>query len=361
MLPYLITFTLSITAYRFATKPLKKWVRMLFLILSILPPTILAGLRDAKLGRDWFGYGIDIWNLATNHNLYQTLTQFQAIEPGYKLLNYIIGYFSFDCHIFFFFHQMILVSIAVFISYRYRKYRCSEVILLFYFLYVFNTSMTIIRQSIALMLCQLAFMLWDSNLRKKSIAFIGIAFFFHFSSVFASFIYILSICKNFLRKHQILIPLTIILITYFTTNSFTHILTKLIELNIFSWHYIGYADQMGEVSIHKTDLIFQISILLLTILPIKAKNNVISSQILYFALIAISLNMFGNITDVAFRVAHYFVLPIAILMPRISSIPKENTKACLLFSFLLIARFAYFAYANGAENTIPYSSDLLGI
>ena len=362
MLPYLITFSLSLVAYRFATKPLKRRLRILCLVLCILPPTFLAGLRDAQLGRDWFGYGIDIWNLATHdHNLGQVLSQYPAIEPGYKLLNYAVGLISSDCHFFFFFHQLILVSIAVLVAYRNRKYQCSEIILFFYFFYMYNTSMTIIRQSIALMFVLLAYSLWDFQYKKKSIILIGVAGLFHVSSVFASFIYVLSICKKFLQKHQLIILITVIFATYSIVGSFTFILTKLIDMNIFSWHYIGYADQAGEVSIHKTDLVFQIGTALLTLYPFKAKNKEISSQIFYLSLVAISLNMFGNITDIAFRVAHYFVLPIAILLPRISFATKEKIKACFFFAILLIARLAYFAYADGAENTVPYTSAILGI
>ena len=336
---------------------------MLCLFFAILPPAILAGVRDASLGRDWFGYGIDIWNLATNaSSLAPVLGQYPAIEPGYKILNYIVGLFSSDCHAFFFIHQLILVTIAVAVAYKKREHHHSEFILLFYFLYMFNTSMTIIRQSIALMLCLLAYSLWDSQFRKKSYACLGFAVFFHVSAVFAFFMYVLSKCKNFLQKHQILILILVLFVTYNTVNSFTFILTKLIDLNIFSWHYIGYADQVGDVSIHKTDMAFQFAVLLLAwFLPSKIKNKEVSTQIFFLSLTAISLNMFGNITDIAFRVAHYFILPIAVLMPRIAKTPKSNRIACLIFAFLLLVRFLYFAHADGLENTVPYKSAILGI
>jgi hypothetical protein len=76
---------------------------------------------------------------------------------------------------------------------------------------------------------------------------------------------------------------------------------------------------------------------------------------------AIFFNLFGNITDVAFRVAYYFVLPIAILIPRVSSKNSENQKSCILFSVLLAIRLLYFAITNRAENTVPYVSAILGI
>jgi hypothetical protein len=159
----------------------------------------------------------------------------------------------------------------------------------------------------------------------------------------------------------IIAPLVLIAI-YNTVGSFTEILTKLIRLNVFSWHYIGYADQVGSVYIHKTDVVFQVGVLFLTyLIPSKNKNEPVCAQIFFFALTAIALNMFGNVTDVAFRVAHYFILPIAILIPRISYSSRDNQKACMFFTFLLLVRFFYFAYSNGLENSVPYKSALLGI
>lgn len=363
MLPYLITFSLSLISYRFATKPLKKRLRILCLVLCILPPAILAGVRDPSLGHDWFGYGIDIWNLSIHsHTPGQVLSQYPAIESGYKLFNYAISFLSSNYHVFFFFHQLFLISIAVFVAYINRNHKLSEIILVFYFLYIYNTSMNIIRQSMALVLCMLAFTLWEKLWRKRSYICLGLAGLFHVSAVFAFFLYFLSTFKKILQKHQIIIFSIVSVVTYYTIKSYTLILTKLIDLKIFSGHYIGYADQIGDVSIHKTDIVFQIGIIALTfLLPSKYKNKAISSQIFYLALTAVALNMFGNLTDIAFRVAHYFILPIAILMPRISFSYKHNLYACLIFASLLAARLIYFAISSGAENTIPYTSAILGI
>jgi len=363
MLPYLITFSLSILSYKFALKPLTKGLRFLCFLTCVLPPAILAGLRDDVLGRDWYGYGVVIWSLA-NHveNFGQLMSLYPAIEPGYKVFNYAISFISSDCHVFFFFHQLLLVSIAFFVAYRYRNNRFSEVIMLFYFLYVFNTSMTIIRQSIALMLCMLAYALWDSRNRIGAYVFTGLAGVCHVSAVFSIAVFVLTMCKKILQKHQILIMIAVIVMTYYMVDSFSVILTKLIDMNIFSWHYIGYADQVGDVAIHKTDVAFQIAIIIMTVCyPSKKKDAEVCSRIFFLALSAIVLNMFGNITDIAFRVAHYFVIPIAILVPRISTISKDNRRICLIFLLLLTVRFLYFAYSNGAENTVPYASKLLGI
>lgn len=363
MLPYLITFTLSLVAYSFAIRSLNRRLRILLIVISILLPTTLAGLHDPSLGLDWYGYGIDIWEIATNiHSFNSFLQYYPAIEPGYKLLNYAISFISSDYHVFFFFHQLILASIAVFVAYFNRNHKYSEIILIFYFLYMYNTSINIIRQSLALMMFLLAYTLWDSHYRKSSYSIFGISLFFHTSAVFAFPIYIVSAFKHFLRKYRVFIITAIIWTAYYTINSYTYILTQLIDLNIFSGHYIGYADQVGEVSIHKTDIAFQAGIIiLLYCLPSKVKNKEICFQISMLALMAITLNLFGNITDIAFRVAHYFILPIAILMPRVSRSLKVNQIACIIFAILLASRFLYFVFSGGAENTVPYKSMLLGI
>ena len=143
---------------------------------------------------------------------------------------------------------------------------------------------------------------------------------------------------------------------------YSNALRNLIDLNIVSGHYTGYIDQSGLVSIHKTDIAFLIGVMLFVMIgPIKERNKETCAQIMVLALVAFFLNLLGNVTDIAFRVAYYFVIPISILISRVSSRNEENQKACILFSVLLALRLIYFAYSNGAENTIPYSSVILGI
>ena len=369
MLPYIVVFSLSIFLYKCSLKSVSRGLSKICLLLCILVPSLLVGFRDESLGLDWRGYGIEIWKIANHIDRFADfLSVYTAIESGYKLINYAVAHISGNCHVFFFFHQLILISIAVTIAYMYREHRNSEYILLFYFLYLFNPSINILRQSIAMMISFLAYVVWDKKYFKVSYTLSAVACLFHFSAIIAFCIYILSKQKYFFMKYKQ--PILLFLLFFFLSNSslimegsvYSNALRNLIDLNIVSGHYTGYIDQSGLVSIHKTDIAFLIGVMLFVMIgPIKERNKETCAQIMVLALVAFFLNLLGNVTDIAFRVAYYFVIPISILISRVSSRNEENQKACILFSVLLALRLIYFAYSNGAENTIPYSSVILGI
>ncbi|WP_163438651.1 EpsG family protein [Fibrobacter succinogenes] len=368
MLPYLITFSASFFLYKCALKPVSKKLRFACLLLCALIPSFFAGLRDETLGWDWAGYGVTIWNLATHTDSFSRLLSFfPAIESGYKLINYVVAAISHDCHVFFFFHQLILISIAIAIAYMNREYRNSEIILLFYFFYLYNPSFTMLRQAVAMMISFLAFAVWVRQYNKCSYVLSAVAGLFHFSAIFAFFAYILLKFKHFLTKYMVFVLLISVAVfvayhTILTGQVYSQLMTKLIASNIISGHYGGYIDQSGTVSIHKTDVLFQIGIILVTFsFPKKNRNKEVCALIVYLALTAIVLNMFGNVTDVAFRIAYYFIPPIAILIPRVSIKNRDNQKVCIMFFCLLAIRLFYFAATNGAENTVPYRSSILGM
>ena len=370
MLPYVIVFSISTLLYKFSLKNVSKSVCFLCLFSSVLLLSFLAGLRDETVGWDWRGYGITIWSLATKvEKLKDFIPLYPSIEIGYKILNFIVAGISHDYHVFYFFHQLILATIAVSIASAYRKQSYSEYIFLFYLLFLFNPSMTMLRQAVAMMLSFAAFAMWDKGRNKCSYVFSAIACLFHFSAVFAFFIYVIFKYADSIKKYQkvILVVLSLVLFltvfNFISVNTFfSQILSKLIDLHIISTHYAGYVDQTGDVSLHKTDMLFQgCIIIMMFLLPKGSKNKLVCFQIFLCAMFAIVLNLFGNVTDVAFRVAYYFIPPIAILMPKVSKEKKVNQKACLVFFLLLIVRLLYFSQTNGAENTVPYVSCILGV
>ncbi len=370
MLPYLITFSLSFISYKCALLRVSKYLRIFCLLMCVLIPSFLAGFRDDTIGWDWRGYGSTIWDLSTHiDNFYHLLSYYPAIEPGYKLINYAVAFISRDFHVFYFFHQLLLVSIAVTIAFMNRKYRYSETILLFYLLFLFNPSMTMLRQAVAMMISFFAFAMWDRHNNKCSYVFSAIACLFHFSAFVAFLIYVISNCKRFLKKYSpvLLLVFIIVMILLFmgsisVNDFFSQTLKKMIDLNFVSAHYTGYIDQSDTVSVHKTDVLFQACLILMILcLPKKNRNKDTCSQIVFLAMSAIVLNMFGSVTDIAFRLAYYFIPPIAIYIPRVSTIDKENQRTCLIFVLLLSLRLFYFSISNGAENTVPYCSHILGI
>jgi hypothetical protein len=365
MLPYLIIWTASICAYKFAIKSTTGFVRVGFLLFCILLPSFLAGFRDESMGLDWNGYGIQVWNLALTVDSFSSFLLYNSeMELGYKLLNYVVASFSTDCHVFFFVHQLLLVSLAVFISYQYKDDGFSEIILIFYYLYLYNTSFTMLRQSVALMFFFCSVCLWDKGKIHKSIILSVLANLSHNSALFSILYFPFLKLKTFLQKKKATITIVMVVASFFAVAAFSSILSTIIEMNIFSEHYTAYIDQIGEVKSHKIEIVFLLSVIasLFVFTTKKNRNEPIFTQIYFLVLIALLFQFFGNITDVAFRVAHYFVIPVSIFLPKISTNRWEVQKVCQSFFVLLFTRFiCLILFDRGAENTIPYMSKLLGI
>jgi len=366
MLPYLIIFGISIYAYKCAIRPVSLNVRFFCIFICILLPSLLAGIRDESLGIDWpLGYGRIIWDSAVcSQNFFDLRASFVNAEFFYVFFNYLIAHVFSDCHFFFFFHQLLLITIATFIAFRYRKYGFSEIILLFYFLYIYNTSFNILRQSIAMMFFFGAVSLWGNNKKKGSMLCSFFAVISHTSAIFSILYFPFLKMKFFLEEKRKLVTMVLIVISFFVVATFSSILRSFIDMGIFSDHYDAYVNQIGEVKSHKIEIVFLLSVIgsLFVFTSQENRNEPIFTQIYFLALIALLFQFFGNITDVAFRVAHYFVIPIAIFLPRISLNRLESQKVCQAFLFLLFLRFCYnVCFVNGAENTVPYTSYILGI
>ena len=364
MLPYLITWTASICAYTFAIKSTTGFVRIMCLLLCVLLPSLLAGFRDDSLGYDWNGYGISVWNAALSAQSFASFLQDnEEIELGYKFLNYIAFLVSSDCHIFFFIHQLLLASLAVFVCYQYKDKGLSEIILFFYFLYIYNTSFNILRQSVAMMFFLTAVCLWDRNRISKSIYFSILANLSHNSALFSILYFPFLKFKSILQVNRKKITIVTLVASFFAVTAFSTLLTTLIEINVFSEHYIPYIDQIGEVKSHKIDIVFLLSTIvsLFVFTAQENRNEPTFTQIYFLVLIALLFQFFGNITDVAFRVAHYFVIPVPIFLPRISKNLYEVKRVCQAFLFLLLFRLIYIIFISGAENTVPYASKILGL
>ena len=77
-------------------------ISIVFAFLGLLIPSILAGVRDFSIGTDINVYG-NIWfERAHNISLYQYLKWASVSSIGivYALLNYIVGLFTEDAHVF---------------------------------------------------------------------------------------------------------------------------------------------------------------------------------------------------------------------------------------------------------------------
>lgn len=367
MLAYIVVFAVSIASYAVGIRVRNKILFCFFLMITILLPAILGGLRDPLVGKDFSGYGCVAWNSAVHSDsFYKYSTNSEnvvvSLEIAYLALNYIVSRFFSDFHVFFFVHQFLLMSAVVFVACKCRKYRMSEFVLLFYFFSFYNESFNYLKQSISLVAGLIAVLYLVEEKNKTSFCAFFASCLAHRSAYFFVFIYVLKLLieKYWKRKFVFFIFLVILFAVSFS--SFTAIMNFLIANGLYSEHYSLYIDQIGFKT-HKADIGFLMGVLLsLSFLVKKKDRNEKYFEFTFFvAVSSVLFHLFGSIVEIAARVALYYELPLCILLLVSAKSPKNAQKMLLASSFCLILRWLYLSFVTGYDRTIPYSSQILGI
>ena len=93
MIVYILTFALSLIGVRMADlwyDDTRKFIS--YSILAVMPPILIAGLRDYSVGFDVEVY-VTIFNGIANNgqNLIEFLESYPAIEVGYLFLTFVVA------------------------------------------------------------------------------------------------------------------------------------------------------------------------------------------------------------------------------------------------------------------------------
>lgn len=358
MLFYLFIFLISLSFYYIGIKSINV-ARFIFLLFCVLIPTIVAALRDETLGRDMTLYVIPFWNLASSCN---TFIEYKEVLPDteilYLLLNYVISRLTSDIHYYMFVHQGILMLIVVLTALKLRHIVPSIFVLFFYFLYFYNTSYSMARQSLAI-ICFLygcTFLLEKKHIIFYLFLFVSIAF--HSSAVFGILLPLLFNLSDRIKNKFVLYSFITICVVMISV-SFQVLLPRLISLGLLSSKYTNYIGQEGFNS-HKIDLLFLASLILIVIYFVKDKIRSVRIYNISILLIYVSfcLTLLGGIVETANRVAYYFIIPLCFMLPLTTNSKMAQKKIIIVSSGLLLFRFLYLAFTVNISDTIPYVSKI---
>ena len=139
MIVYAITFALSLLGVKIADLWYDDQRRFLAgSIIAVLPPILIAGLRDSTVGTDMELYIVPIFNgiVSNGQNLMEFIDSYPEIEIGYLFVNYVIAQLT-DQPFFLLLSIHILIIIPLYITaMKWREY-FSPALFMFIFYMIF--------------------------------------------------------------------------------------------------------------------------------------------------------------------------------------------------------------------------------
>ena len=188
MIVYAITFALSLLGVKIADLWYDDQRRFLAgSIIAVLPPILIAGLRDSTVGTDMELYIVPIFNgiVSNGQNLMEFIDSYPEIEIGYLFVNYVIAQLT-DQPFFLLLSIHILIIIPLYITaMKWREYFSPALFMFIFYMIFFQESLSIVRQSIALSFSMLAFTFFWEKRYIQYFLFMVAAFFFHQTAVIA--------------------------------------------------------------------------------------------------------------------------------------------------------------------------------
>ncbi len=317
MLAYIICFAITLSvAYLYERNLLRriprKWFQTISAALVIILPALLAGVRHYSIGTDVLVYGKPVFERAVSSGSLQDLIiRYSDIEPGFVFLAFIVSRFTSNLQVFLFIISFLIGSLVYLSLFRKRE-TCSifmgESI---YLLLVYNLSLNIMRQAIAIAFVVLGI---TYLMEKKNFVFfliVLIACMFHKSAIVSALYYALfrilrrydysGSMKKLNKKERSKYWFRLVMVSMFAVIGaalFQYLLTILEKFGLLSERYSSYlySKSMGTI---------RWQVILLYILPYYAlfeRNNLSDDRYFYLSV---------GIVDVASytlrRIVFYFV------------------------------------------------------
>lgn len=372
MVIYLLSFLISCLLMYFAEKlnRASAILTSLFIFLSILIPSVLAGARALTIGTDVITYVSPMYNAASSATSFFSfqnipilngiiLIPISSFEVGFTSYIYIITKVFGNLFFSLFFIQFICIGLIILGLWSLRGKFPVWLGLSIYYLSLFNPSLNLVRQSIAIAIIIFGFKYLIQNNWVKYVIVVICACLFHKTAIVGLIILLLFYCflekkngKKFFNQNEKLMIVTIlvglIVLVPFTRN----IALKIIGLSSYTQGYLS-----GNESFAINQLILRLPILLFILIQWKQVKN---SQLKYFFLSILICDVFtsqlASMSDFASRISLYFSAYYIFIVPYF--INDENKIRRTILTIFVISYFLFYWYYSfvimNYNQTVPY-------
>ena len=376
MIFYSIVATVATVLYHLGIESHRKKeaeLSILFFSMYVLVPSIIGGARDLNIGTDMDTYVVKFYNwISAANNLYNALNVVGEKEYGYYLLNYLSSAVYDDIHFFLFVVEAIKITLIGITAFHFRKKCEPALIVLPYFLFSWWYGLSMMRQSLAIAICFLAFVKYTNRQYFHFIILTLIAYTFHNSSIFILLLPLINIFVK--RQIHILVNLLIIVILYLGANTLvTTISTIGIVSKEMTDRYIDTGVDSAKSNLLITTIFLMYSLYRYYICNLhikkglKEKSKALRKQLVLMymntSLCAYSIFflLMAKYFEVAYRVSYYPMIGIMIITPIIIKADKKYFREASVIYIMLYAFYYYLESRHGLADTIPYRSEILGI
>ncbi len=337
-----------------------KKISIVFSVISIVIFSTFAAIRSYDVGTDINVYGLKRFEREIGSGSFlSNINNYQDIEYGYSFINHIVAKFTHDFRVFLFIHQAILASIMYIVAYKEKKKRNTKIYLttLVYSFIWFNTSLNIIRQSIAIFILLLCYPLAEEKKNTKYAASALLTSTIHTSNI--CYLAIPLINKFYSNKNsalRLIVTCLLMLASFSMIDVIFNIIASFIPI---LQKYSMYV-QNNHGAINMRYLIYKIlffSIILFFQRTTNAKKREHTSSLVAFAAIDVVSYSLSAFIRFGYRLSYLFLVHYIYLIPRIESDLKNRKDKRLFIIIVIMLLIGYWINRYvlcGYDGTIPY-------
>lgn len=309
----------------------------LLTVFFIMLITILA-LRDETIGRDLRNYKHYFETIS-----YMQFNEVLAIESDtlFYLLNWIVGKYTDNYQVFLAIVAVITV-LPLAVVYNDDKQHGFLKIVLFMNMSTFIMMFSGLRQSIAISMGLIAY---TAVKRKKILFFLlfsSIAWGFHHSAFMILLFYPLY-HVSFRKKHLwFVIPM--ILIVFIFNNQIFIWATNLIDSD-------KYTSDINNTGAYTMLVLFIMFAIFSYVIPDERKMDKETLGLRNFLVLAVLLQCFSPLHNLAMRLNYYYIIFIPVLLPKIINYAKDDLKEAAEFSKIILIIFLVSYYMINTYNS----------
>ena len=372
---YLFIFIISIIFIYLGNKyETNRKISFLFYGIGLLIPCFLAAIRDYSIGTDTDVYVLNIFKAATNNNKGLIDFYFHPYSGVKELLYIVLTYISAKAFcgniFFFFFFSELLVILPIFIAIKRMERDNPNSIMLgmaIFYLFLYNMSLNIARQSIALAFTVLAFSYLNSD-KKSFFIYTMIAFLFHRTAIVIIPLFVLYIIMNSEKisdRTKKKLKITILATLVICVICLVPLITLLSNQSMFSRYFTRILNEYVRNPINFNEFNSMIYILIISIVyynlnELKQKEKDIDYYF-FLAIMSIVILQFGGIIQFADRIGLYALYPVLFLIipqiaPKTISQMKEkkNIANIVMLSVCFFGYWIFWILIQNVHETNPF-------